>query len=114
MIGFLTDENNDLTLDKFGDIAMVDGIDAYRQNLVNEIRLQQFEYGYDLSKGLNYMGYLFGDKGDIVAWESQLFEMLSKKSFIKRIVEWERQVDGNNFLFKLVVETDLGNIEIKG
>ena len=40
MIGFITDENNDLTLDKLGNIKMAEGLDVYRQNLVNDIKLQ--------------------------------------------------------------------------
>lgn len=114
MLGFITDDNNDLMLDQLGNIRMEEGLEAYRQNLVNSIRLQQYEYGYDLSQGLNYMGFVLGERVSVQAWESQMFDMLKKKPFVKSIVEWATDIEGNNFVFKLVVETDLGEIEIKG
>lgn len=114
MIGFITDENNDLMLDEFGNVRIGSGLDAYRQNLLNDIRLQQYEYGYDLSRGLNYMGFVLGEKANVAAWEAQLFETIKKKSWVKGIVEWAMDIDQGKFLFKLVVDTDLGQIEIKG
>lgn len=114
MIGFITDEHNDLMLDQFDNIRLGDGLDVYRQNLINEIRLQQYEYGYDLSRGLNYMGFVLGEKANVPAWENQMFETIKKKPWVKGIVEWAMDIEQNTFLFKLVVDTDLGQIEIKG
>lgn len=114
MLGFITDDNNDLILDDLGMLTTESGLEAYRQHLVNTIRLQQFEYGYDLNRGLNYMGYLFGQKGNIKAWEAQLLELISNTDFVKRIKTWEYNINGNNLEFVLVVETDLGEITIKG
>lgn len=114
MIGFITDENNDLTLDKLGNIKMADGIEAYRQNLINEIKLQQFEYRYDPAQGINYLGYVLGKTGNLVAWEAQMLDLVNKKSFVQRIVDWKVNIVENVLLFQLVVETDLGQIEIRG
>lgn len=114
MKGFITDASNDLMLDALGNLRIESGIEAYRQNLINSIRLQQYEYAFNLSEGLNYMGYLFGDNANLAAWEMQLFDLLKSKDFVKSIVEWETAVEGNVLAFKLVVETDLGNIEIRG
>lgn len=114
MIGFITDSNNDLVLDKWGDIRMEDGLEAYRQDLVNEIRLQQYEYAYDPDRGINYLGYVFGENGSLVAWESQMLTLVNSKSFVKRIVDWRVNIENNTLLFNLVVETDLGEIEIRG
>lgn len=114
MIGFITDDNNDLTLDKFGNIRVLSGIEAYRQNLVNEIKLQQFEYRYDPTKGINYLGYILGSTGNLVAWESQMLDLINSKPFVKRVVDWKTNVVDNVLLFHLIVETDLGQIEIRG
>ena len=113
MIGFITDKDNDFMLDDFGNIKVSEGIDAYRQNLVNRIKLQQFEYPYDVLRGLNYMGYLF-QTYNVVAWESQLLELVNNTSFVKNIENWEYEVKEKNFMFTLVVNTDLGKIEIRG
>lgn len=114
MIGFITDYNNDLTLNKWGDLCMESGIEAYRQHLINEIRLQQYEYPYNPEHGINYMGYILGQTGNLVAWESQVLDAVNAMSFVTKIVEWKTNIDGNNLLFQLVVDTDLGRIELKG
>lgn len=114
MIGFITDDNNDLMLDSLGNIRIEDGIESYRQHIINAVRMQQFEYSYNLSMGLNYMGYILGESSNIPAWESQLFEALGNMPFVKSIVDWAYNVENNVFLFKLVVDTDLGMIELKG
>lgn len=114
MIGFITDKNNDLTLDEWGDLHTDGGLDAYRQHLVNIVRLQQYEYSYDLSRGLNYLGYILGDTLDLQAWEAQLFDTINKVPFVKGIVDWDYGVEENRFGFRLVVATDLGEIELRG
>ena len=114
MKGFITDLNNDLTLDKWGDIRMEDGIEVYRQHIINEIRLQQYEYRYDPTRGINYLGYVLGQKGYLTAWEGQMLETINAMPFVKRIVDWKTNVVNNTLLFQLVVDTDLGEIEIKG
>ena len=93
---------------------MESGIEAYRQHLINEIRLQQYEYPYNPNKGINYLGYILGQTGNLVAWESQVLDAVNAMSFVKKIVEWKTNIDGNNLLFQLVVDTDLGRIELKG
>lgn len=115
MKGFITDSNNDLTLDKWGNILIQDGIEAYRQHIINEIRLQQYEYRYKPEEGINYLGYLLGKtSGNLIAWESQVLDSINAMPFVKTIIEWKTNIINNNLLFQLVVDTDLGRIEIKG
>jgi hypothetical protein len=114
MKSFITDENNDLTLDKWGNIRLEDGVEAYRQHIINVIRLQQYEYPYDLMRGINWIGYVFGQTANLTVWESQLFEVISKMSFIKNILDWKYNIEGNVLQFNLVVNTDLGEITIRG
>lgn len=114
MRSFITDDNNDLTLDNLGNIRMETGIEAYRQHIINEIKLQQYEYPYDPSRGINYLGYILGQTGNLVAWEAQVLDTINSMSFVKKIVEWKTNINGNNLLFQLVVDTDLGEINIRG
>ena len=115
MIGFITDDNNDLMLDKWGDIRLEEGIEAYRQNISNELKLQQYEYRYDPNKGINYFGYILGQTGgNLVAWEAQVLDAVNAMPFVKQIVEWKTNIENNVLLFHLVVDTDLGQIELKG
>lgn len=114
MLGFITDENNDLMLDNIGNIKTDNGIDAYRQHLVNRIRLQQYEYPYELTRGINWTGYLLGQNMNVNMWESQFLGLINSIDFVKSIIDWRYNIVDNKFLFVLVVETDLGEIEIKG
>ena len=114
MKSFITDSNNDLTLDKWGDIKMETGVEAYRQHIVNELRLQQYEYPYEPNKGINYLGYILGQKGNLIAWESQVLDLINSMDFVQRIVDWKTNIVNSVLLFSLVVDTDLGRIEIKG
>lgn len=114
MFGFLTNDNNDFYLDSRGDMATSSGIGAYTQHLLNLLKVQKYEYPYDLSRGINYLGYLLTDKPNMQAWETEFLDTVNNVSFVKNIVDWGYNIDGNNFLFKLVVDTDLGRIEIKG
>lgn len=114
MKSIITDDNNDLTLDKWGDIRMEEGIEAYRQHIVNEIKLQQYEYPYDSNSGINYLGYILGQTGNLIAWESQVLDLINSMPFVKRIVDWKTNIKDRTLLFRLVVETDLGEIDIRG
>lgn len=114
MNGFITNDNNDLMLDALGNIAMDDGIEAQRQHIVNALRLQQYEYPYKLSEGVNWLGYVLGKGANLGAWQSQMLNTVNSMDFVKKIVEWTYDIQGNNLAFSLIVETDLGQIEIKG
>lgn len=114
MIGFITDENNDIMLDSIGNLKIADGVEAYRQNMVNRIRLQQYEYSYDLTRGINWMGYLLGNNVNIGMWQAQLLEMVSGLPYVKSIIDWKYNIENNNLQFRLIVDTDYGEIELKG
>lgn len=112
---FVTDDNNDIALDSLGNIKVASGLEAYRQHIVNEIRLQQYEYPYDPKRGINYLGYVLGQKkGNLVAWESQILDAVNAMDFVKKIVEWKTNIQDNVLLFQLTVDTDLGQIDIRG
>lgn len=114
MLGFITDDNNDLMLNDVGEIKTATGIEVYRQHLVNRIRLQQYEYPYELTRGINWTGYLLGRNLNVNMWQAQFLSLINSIDFVKNIVDWRYNIDGNNFLFYLVVNTEYGEIEIKG
>lgn len=123
MFSFLTDKDNDLYLDVVGtdgkavagaELVMSNGAEALRQIIVNRVRLQQGEYPYDLSRGIDYMGLIFTDKPLVRIWEEQVLSLVKKISGITGITYWNYGVEGTNFLFKLSVNSEYGIIEIKG
>lgn len=116
MIGFILDDNNDLALDSLGNIRMEDGIETYRQHIVNILRLQQYEYPYDLTAGINWLEYVLGGKPNLAVWQAQVLGAIKSLSFVKSIKDWRYDVErsNGNLLFRLVVETDLGDITFEG
>ena len=123
MFSFLTDSKNDLYLDIVDStdkavsnsvLVTDDGADALRQVIVNRVRLQQGEYNYDLTRGIDYMGLLLTDTPNVRIWEKQVLDLVSSISEITGITYWNYGLDGNNFIFRLAVNSEYGTIEIKG
>lgn len=114
MKSFITDSQNDLMLDTQGNIAVAGDLEAYQQVLKNVLRLQQYEYPYDLERGINWLGYALGREANLQLWGKQLLETVKSQSFVQRIKDWRYDVEDNNLVFLLVVETDAGEITIKG
>ena len=114
MKSFINDDQNDLMLDSQGNIAVGSDLEAYEQVLKNVLRLQQYEYPYDLERGINWLGYALGREANLQIWESQLLDTVKSQSFVQRIKDWRYDVEDNNLVFLLIVETDAGDITIKG
>lgn len=123
MFSFLTDDKNDLYLDIVdstgkavsNSVLVTDnGANALRQIIVNKVRLQQGEYNYDLSRGIDYMGLLLTDTPNVRIWEKQVLDLVSNIEEVTGITYWNYGLDGNNFIFRLTVSSEYGTVEIKG
>lgn len=123
MYSFLTDSNNDLYLnvvDSSGkaissSVLMTDDrAESLRQVVVNRMRLQRGEYAYDLNRGIDYMGLLLSDTPNVRIWEKQVMDLVSSIQEISGIEYWNYGLDGNNFIFRLSVNSEYGIVEIKG
>lgn len=123
MFSFLTNDKNDLylsTIDSGGKavngsvLASSSGSEALRQEIVNRVRLQRGEYQYDLTRGVDYMGLLLTDTPLVRIWEGQVLDLVRSIPQIAGIKYWNYGLKGNNFMFRLTVDSDYGTIEIKG
>lgn len=123
MFSFLTNDKNDLYLDVYSPdgkatnasvLVTASGAEALRQVVVNRVRLQRSEYPYDLTRGIDYMGLLLTDTPLVRIWEKQVLDLISEISEITGISYWNYGLDGNNFVFRLTVNSEYGKIEIKG
>ena len=123
MFSFLTNDKNDLYLNTTdtGGLAVsgsvlvtASGAEALRQELVNRVRLQRGEYEYDLTRGIDYMGLLLTDTPLVRIWEGQVLDLVRNISDITGIRYWNYGLKGNNFMFRLTVDSNYGIIEIKG
>ena len=123
MFSFLTNDKNDLyltTTDTGGlavngsELVIGDEAESLRQIIVNKVRLQRGEYQYNLSAGIDYMGLLLSDTPNVRIWEEQVLDLVRSIPEVKSIIYWNYGIKGNNFIFRLTVDTDYGIIEIKG
>ena len=123
MFSFLTNDKNDLYLSTTDSGGMAvsgsvlvsgTGSEALRQEIVNRVRLQRGEYQYDLTRGVDYMGLLLTDTPLVRIWEGQVLDLVRSVSQITNIKYWNYGLKGNNFMFRLTVDSNYGTIEIKG
>lgn len=123
MFSFLTNDKNDLYLDITNSVGKAtsgsvlvtsDGAEALRQVIVNRVRLQKGEYPYDISRGVDYMGLLLTDTPLVRLWEKQVLDLVDNIDEITAIRYWNYGLDGNNFMFRLTVDSQYGIVEIKG
>lgn len=91
-----------------------DRAEALRQVVVNRMRLQRGEYAYDLNRGIDYMGLLLSDTPNVRMWEKQVMDLVSSIQEVSGIEYWNYGLDGNNFIFRLSVNSEYGIVEIKG
>lgn len=123
MFSFLTNDKNDLYLDITDAVGKAtsgsvlktaSGTEALRQVIVNRVRLQQGEYEYNLSRGIDYMGLLLSDTPLVRLWEKQVLDLIALIEEIKSIKYWNYGINNNNFEFRLTVDSEYGTVEIKG
>lgn len=123
MLSFLTDDNNDLylTLTDTGgnavdgsELVMGSEVESLRQVIVNRVRLQRGEYQYDLLRGIDYANLILSDTPAVRIWEEQVLDLIKSIPDVKTILYWNYGIEGNDFIFRLTVDTTYGKIEIKG
>lgn len=114
MKSFASDINNDIYLDSYGDFTIVSGAEAEAQVIKNVLRLQQYEYSYDLSRGVDYFGNVLTDSPNLLAWQTQVLGIVKGLSFVKQITRWTYKIEEKNLAFELSVKTDSGEVNIKG
>lgn len=114
MKSFGTNINNDIYLDSYGEFAILKGANAEAQVVKNILRLQQYEYSYDLSRGIDYLGSVLTDSPNLPSWENQLLNTVKSISFVKQITKWAYKIEDNTLKFELVIRTDDGEVAIEG
>ena len=114
MKSLLTNIDNDIYLDSYGNFAIGEGVYAEEQVIRNILRVQQYEYSYDLSRGIDYLGNVLTDSPNLMAWQTQMLNTVKNLSFVSQITKWEYNVNDKNLEFILAVKTDNGEIEIRG
>ena len=108
------DANCDLFLDSDGNIALVSGKNAYAQIVNAKMRTTVGEMMLNMDGGLPYFQTVFADSDLIPIWQAEGTDMVTSLPFVKSIIAFNCEVEGNVLKYELKIETDEGNIEVNG
>lgn len=108
--------DGELRLDSNGQIASVEGKDAYAQTITEAIRTIKGEVESDTSLGVPYFLTIFDDSRNLNLWKSEVIRCIKQFDFVVAISDFVVNVSYSRKMvsYSLVVSTDLGNVTIKG
>lgn len=107
-------KSNDLYLDEAGNIAMVDGKEAYAQIINATMRTVRGELQLNTRKGLPYFETVFENRNLVEIWRSEAVIAITALPFVKKVVSFDCKIDGDVLQYTSTIETDNGTVEING
>lgn len=107
---------HDIYLDATGQLAMADGRESRAQILEATVLTKRGELFYDTRRGIPYFETLFSDPNRIIIWEKYMRDAVTELDFVKEIKSFDIEYVPSDHLltYKLVVETDEGEVTIEG
>lgn len=108
--------DGELHLNGSGQIASVEGKDAYAQTITEAIRTVKGEVDSDTSLGVPYFTTVFDDSRNINLWKSEVVRCIKQFDFVVSVSNFVVEISyaRRTVRYSLVVSTDLGNINIQG
>ena len=108
--------DGELHLDSNGQIATIEGKDAYAQTITEAIRTVKGEVQSNTSLGVPYFLTIFDDSRNINLWKAEVIRCIRQFDFVVAISDFVVNVNYSrkSVTYSLVVSTDLGNVSIKG
>jgi hypothetical protein len=105
---------NDITLDDFGNLAIISDLDALMNIIKCVVRVNMGELQYNLRKGVPYFQTIFSEKNLIYLWESYLREAISNVRGVRSIeyVEFDYSPVDDILSYKAGINTQYGAIEL--
>lgn len=115
MRSFLTDENNDLKLDGFRNIAIGEDIDAVVQLVQNALNTLKGEIQLDTSLGVPYFETILNKQNPNVSiWESYMIEEAEKVSGVVRVNSIQTRIANNVLSYTMEILTIYGATTVTG
>lgn len=108
------DENADIFLDEYGNIAMSDNAQALSFITLNAIRTVRGELIFNSSLGVPYFTTIFASPANIQMWEFYVKETAGNVPGITAVDSFVYQINGNNLNYEMVLSTDTGEVTING
>lgn len=114
MLSIATDENNDIYLDEFGNLAVVTGLDAVAQVCRNTVLTAYGELIYDVDVGIPYFETVFTDPPNIELFQNAVVEALQNVEGVTRVKGFEYAVNGGILSYTAEIQTIYGDMTING
>lgn len=114
MLTIATDENNDIYLDEFGNLAVLTGIEAVAQVCRNKILTAYGELVYDTTAGIPYFETIFNDPPNIELFQNAVVEDLETMEDVVAVKSFEYSVNTDVLSYAAVIQTIYGDLKLNG
>lgn len=114
MLTIATDENNDIYLDEFGNLATVTGIAAIAQVCRNKVLTTYGELTYDVADGIPYFETIFTDPPNIELFQNAVVEALQNVEGVTRVKSFNYSVSGGTLSYTAEIVTAYGDMTLNG
>jgi hypothetical protein len=109
------DQNNDIYLDGYNNIAMKDDIQALNDIILNKVRTNLGELQFNSNLGIPYFTTIFSSVSDIDLWQKFVVDSALSTPYIEKVSNFEHEISNNNKLsYSMTIITDLGSMTVNG
>ena len=108
------DENCDLYVGTDGQLAIVDGKEAYAQIINAKMRTTLGEMQLAMQKGVPYFETVFADPSMVPVWQESVIQMLESLAFVIEVSSFICETKGNMLEYTSEIKTDKGMVTING
>lgn len=104
----------DIGIDSNGQLAFVDGRQAYANMIVDALRTIKGEYIFDTEIGVPWFSTLLGHGHANIEWQNLVRERILKFNFVQSIVDFEYRYDPKTKTmdYTCTILTDEGIVEV--
>ena len=114
MLSIATDENNDIYLDEFGNLATVTGIEAVAQVCRNTVLTTYGELTYDVDGGIPYFETVFTDPPNLELFQNAVVSALQNVESVTRVKSFNYSVSGGTLSYTAEIVTAYGEMTLNG
>lgn len=109
-----TDDTADLFLDKFGNLAMADDINALSYIVLNVVRTVRGELIYDGEIGVPYFTTIFASPPNLSLWSYYVKEAALSVPGVSAVDSFVYENNGGEISYEMVVKTNIGEVTVNG
>lgn len=114
MTGIALDDNNDIFLDKSGNLALCKDIEAVKTAVSCQTKTNYGEVILNTTAGIPYFETIFTAHPDIELWKAYMQETILKVPKVLSISYFETTIEKSVLHYAVVINTEYGTEVING